>query len=239
MSVLIVLFQQQLFQQALDVFLKYVTIDNDTFMDRNALFELEILKHVEQSPRLNNRAASRKLGVSVKLAHATLKKMVGRGLLHVKKEHARRWDYFLTPHGLAEKTRLTYEFLDFSLQFYREARRRSAQLCRELSESGVKRVALLGAGEMAEIVYLGVVEWGLQVVDAFDEDKKGQKFMGVPVRPSSELAATGAEKIIVCLYYRLHPMTANYLPDGVAPDPRMLWVFSVPQEVKTETSKTE
>ena len=133
-------------------------------MDRNSLYELEILKHVEASPLLNNRMAAGKLGVSVKLAHATLKKMVARGLLHVKKEHTRRWDYFLTPQGLAEKTRLTYEFLEFSMQFYREARRRSAQLCRDLSESGVKRVAFVGAGELAEIVYLGVVEWKLRLI---------------------------------------------------------------------------
>ena len=127
-------------------------------MDKNTLLELEILKHVEQSPQLNNRMAARKLGVSVKLAHQVLRKMVSKGLLHVRKEHARRWDYFLTPQGISEKTRLTYEFLEFSLQFYREARRRSARLCRTISESGVKRVAFLGAGEMAEIVYLGVVE---------------------------------------------------------------------------------
>ena len=119
-------------------------------MDRKDLLQLEILKHVEETPRLNNRMAARKLGVSVKLAHEILRKMVTKGLLHVKKEHARRWDYFLTPSGIAEKTRLTYEFLDFSMQFYREARRRSAQLCRDLSEAGVKRVAFLGAGELAE-----------------------------------------------------------------------------------------
>src|ERR1051325_9141332 len=105
-------------------------------MDRSAFHELEILKQVEQSSRLNNRMAARKLNASVKLAHQTLKKMVAKGLLHVKKEHSRRWDYFLTPRGLAEKARLTYEFLDFSLQFYREARRRSAQLCRDMAECG-------------------------------------------------------------------------------------------------------
>jgi len=206
-------------------------------MDRNALFELEILKHVEESPRLNNRMAAGKLDVSVKLAHATLKKMVTKGLLHVKKEHSRRWDYFLTPNGIAEKTRLTYQFLEFSMQFYREARRRSAQLCRDLSESGVKRVAFLGAGEMAEIVYLGVVEWGLQLVEVFDDEKQAQKFMSVPVRPLAELPATSCERIVVCLYDKLHPMTANYLPEGVEHDSRMLWVFSVPAKAATEVQK--
>lgn len=194
-------------------------------VDKNALLELEILKHVEQTPRLNNRMAARKLGVSVRLAHEILKKMVSKGLLHVKKEHARRWDYFLTPHGISEKSRLTYEFLDFSFHFYREARKRSAQLCRDLAENGVKRIAFLGAGEMAEIVYLGVVEWGLRLIEVYDGEKHGQRFMSHYVKPITELPMADCDKLIVCLYYKPHPMTANYLPDGVQRDPRMVWVF--------------
>lgn len=199
-------------------------------MDQKALLEFEILKHVEQSPRLNNRMAATKLGVSVKLAHEILKKMVSKGMLHVKKEHARRWDYFLTAHGISEKTRLTYEFLDFSMQFYREARRRSAQLCRDLSEAGVTRIGLIGAGELAEIVYLGVVEWKLQLVEVYDNDRHGQPFLGVPVLPLSNLntehRTLDPEKLIVCLYNRQHPMTPDFLPAGVTRDPRMVWVFT-------------
>lgn len=195
-------------------------------MDRGELLELEILKHVEQTPRLNNRMAARKLGVSVKLAHATLKKMIAKGLLHVKKEHARRWDYFLTPAGIAEKTRLTYEFLEFSFQFYHEARKRSAQLCRTLSEQGLKTVAFLGAGELAEITYLGMVEWKLQLVGVYDSDRTGQVFMGIPVSSATELDQCQAEAIIVCLYNKQHPMTPRYLPPGVAPNGKMYWFFA-------------
>jgi hypothetical protein len=195
-------------------------------MERRELLELEILRQVEGSPLLNNRLAARKLGVSVKLAHELLKKMVAKGLLHVKKEHARRWDYFVTPTGIAEKTRLTYEFLDFSFQFYREARRRSAQLCRDLAEAGVKRVAFLGAGEMAEIVFLGVVEWKLQLAAVYDDERVGHAFMGTGVQPLADLPRTDCERIIVCVYYKAHPMTAGYLPEGVARDPRMAWVFT-------------
>ncbi|MCS7047889.1 MAG: winged helix-turn-helix domain-containing protein [Verrucomicrobiae bacterium] len=195
-------------------------------MDRSELLELEILKHVEQTPRLNNRMAARKLGVSVKLAHATLKKMIAKGLLHVKKEHARRWDYFLTPAGIAEKTRLTYEFLEFSFQFYHEARKRSAQLCRTLSEQGLKTVALMGAGELAEITYLGLVEWKLQLVAVYDGDRAGQPFMAVPISPLADVDRSPADAIIVCMYNKQHPMTPRYLPDGVSPSPKMHWVFA-------------
>ncbi len=193
-------------------------------LERHDLLELELLRHVEQSPRLNNRMAASKLGCSVKLAHELLRKMVDRGSLHVRKHHARRWDYFLTPQGIAEKARLTYEFLDFSMQFYHEARRQSSRVCRDLAEDHCRSVAFLGAGDLAEIVFLGVKEWSLELAEVFDNAK--DTFLGHPVRPLAEFPASRADAIIVCLYDPAHPMQAHYLPDALPPRDNMHWVFS-------------
>ncbi len=195
-----------------------------TQIDKNELLELEILRHVEATPRLNNRMAAAKLGCSVKLAHALISKMVDRGLLHVKKLHSRRWDYFLTPQGITEKGRLTYEFLDFSLHFYQKARRESSALCKDLAMSGKKKVAFLGAGDLAEIVYLGVKEWGLELADIFDQDSS-RTFLGHSVRPIKELPESTNDAIIVCLYDRKNPMSIDYLPEGIARKNNMYWVF--------------
>lgn len=192
-------------------------------LEKHDLLELELLKHVEQTPRLNNRMAASKLGCSVKLAHELLKKMVARGSLHVRKLHARRWDYFLTPKGIAEKARLTYEFLDFSMQFYHEARRQSSRVCRDLAESKRRTVAFLGAGDLAEIVYLGVKEWTLELAEVYDDTRK--EFLGQPVRPLAKLAASQADAIIVCLYDPTLPMQRNYLPPGIASRDNFRWVF--------------
>ncbi len=204
-----------------------------TSLDPERYRELAILTHVEQTPRLNNRLAARKLGVSVKLAHQTLRRMVARGWLHIKKHNARRWDYFLTPAGVAEKARLTLEFLDFTMRFYREARRRSAAVCRELAEGGVRRVALLGANELAEIVFLGIREWGLEPAGVFDDAHAGERFLRLRVGPIADLATCPAERVIVCLYDRTEPMRREFLPKGVAPNPRFVWVFAAPGEEVT------
>ena len=44
-----------------------------------------------------------------------------------------------------EKARLTLEFFEFSMHFYREARKRSAQVCRNLAEAGVKDIGFMGS----------------------------------------------------------------------------------------------
>ena len=194
-----------------------------TTIDKNEMLEFEILKHVETSPRLNNRMIASKLGCSVKLAHALLGKMVDRGLLHVKKLHSRRWDYFLTSSGISEKARLTYEFLDFSFHFYKEARKASSAVCRNLAEAGVAEIAFLGAGDLAEIVYLGVKEWNLTLHGVFDDCESG--FLGHNILPISQLAKSKADAVIVCLYDKTAPTATNYLPVGVDRTDNMRWVF--------------
>lgn len=208
-------------------------------IDQHALYELDILRHVEQSSRLNNRQASSKLGVSVKLAHELLRRMVEKGLLHVKVVHARRWDYFLTPKGIAEKTRLTVEFFDFSMSFYREARRRSAQLCRDLAEQGFRRVAFLGANDLAEITYLGVQEWGLFLDAVYDMPEaagvKPRQFLNIPVQPLAAIGSHDTQAVIVCLYDAQMPMRERYLPEAIAQRPDMHWIFDLaPQSRATK-----
>ena len=195
-------------------------------LDHHAYHIFQILDHVEATPRITNRSIARKLNVSVKLAHELLARLVSKGLLHVTKLHARRWDYFLTPRGLAEKARLTYEFLGFSLQFYREARKRSVALLAELKESGVEVLAFLGTGELAEIAYLGAAELGMKLLDVFDDAAAGKPFLHLTVRPTIEMKDSSALKIVVTSFDPKQPMSQDYLPENVPHDSRLVWIFA-------------
>jgi predicted transcriptional regulator len=192
-------------------------------LEKNQLFELEILKHVEEDARLNNRLAASKLGCSVKLAHELLRKMVDRGCLHIKKLHSRRWDYFLTPKGIAEKARLTREFISFSRYFYHEARKGSSMLCRCLAERGCKTVAFIGAGDLAEIFYLGIKEWNLELKVVYTE--KCGKFLGVATKPFSQLTDKDVDALIICTYDEHNPMLKLELPEGIKRTKKMYWLF--------------
>ena len=192
-------------------------------IEKNQLLELEILKHVETTPILNNRLAAAKLGCSVKLSHELLKKMVSKGLLHVTKLHSRRWDYFLTPKGLAEKARITREFLSFSKYFYHEARKASSMLCRRLHEQGIRRVAIIGSGDLAEIVYLGVKEWNLELIEVFD-NRPGE-FFGIQAQPFAAAEKSSAEALIICVYDENFPMVGPKLPEEVRQSAKTYWLF--------------
>ncbi|HJO95141.1 MAG TPA: hypothetical protein QF753_17225, partial [Victivallales bacterium] len=150
---------------------------------------------------------------SVKLAHTLLKKMVLKGLLNVQKLNSRRWEYFLTSKGITEKVKLTYEFLEFSMQFYHEARKKSSQVCKEIADQNIKNIGLIGTGDLAEIVYLGIKEWNLNLTEVFDNSHNN--FLGHNVISFSELSCSSSDNLIVCMYDKSHPMTKNYLPEVV------------------------
>ena len=47
----------------------------------------------------------------------------------------------VTPQGIAEKTRLTYEFMDYSLHLYRDVRQHLTEALRPCRDDGAKRIA--------------------------------------------------------------------------------------------------
>ena len=92
----------------------------------------------------------------------------------------------------------------------------------------MRRVAFLGLGELAEIAYLGVQEWGLQLVDVFDRERAGRTFFDCVVRSLAETADSEAERILVTAFDPRNPMGPGFLPEHVAAEQRMVWVFGQP-----------
>lgn len=201
-------------------------------MDEQAYYELKVLEHLEETPNLTQRMVSDKLGVSVKLGHSVIRGLIKRGWVHATRRDGRSLYYFLTPQGISEKIRLTYEFLKFSQQFFKEARKRSSEVCRDLAASGIRRIAFLGCGELAEIAYLGVTEHGLRLAAVFNGSHAGETFMGLVVKPSQDLARKRKstardyfERILVTSYDPTLPMAKHYVPEGIELDERFVWVF--------------
>lgn len=132
--------------------------------------------------RLNSQhAIARHLGVSVGLVNALIKRAVRKGLIKVKEAPARRYAYYLTPQGFAEKSRLVAEYLDFSLSFFRGARSEYAAIFAACAHKQYRRVLLCGAGELAEIAALAAEDCDVDLVGVLDRDANRVRMLGLPV----------------------------------------------------------
>jgi DNA-binding MarR family transcriptional regulator len=175
-------------------------------MQRQHERNLEILTAIGDGTPVTQRALAAQLGVALGLANLCLKRLASKGLIKMmefpaKPSARKRLRYVLTPKGAAEKARLSYEYMAYSLRLLRRTRGNLRETMARLDAAGTRRFALCGVGEAAELAYLTLREFGLEPVGVFDR-AAGGRFLGFPVRPLEELAAEEVDGVIVAAFDR-------------------------------------
>ena len=140
-----------------------------------------LLAYVERETHVSQRRLAVELGVALGLVNTYIKRCVRKGLIKVQQVPSRRYAYFLTPTGFAEKSRLAAEFLSWSLTFFRRAREEYTELFLEARRRGWTSVAFYGGGDLAEIAALCASEQDLSVVAIVDHNGGRKAVFGVPV----------------------------------------------------------
>lgn len=125
---------------------------------------LGVLDAVERDQHVTQRLVASELGIALGLANAYLKRCIRKGLVKASQVPSRRYAYYLTPQGFAEKSRLTADYLAHSLAFFRNARSQLAAIFAEAEERGQRRLLLIGEGDLAEIAQLVVRESAIELV---------------------------------------------------------------------------
>jgi DNA-binding Lrp family transcriptional regulator len=182
-------------------------------MDVEAHRDLKLLEAVENDSRVTQRNLSTKLGIALGLTNVYLKRLVRKGYIKCVNVQSNRITYLITPRGIAEKARLTYEFMDYSLHLFAEVRQHLRIALQGCAAAG-KRVAICGRGEAAEIAYLSLKEFGLEPVAIFD-DEDGHVFLGMPVRPIAEHDQVQFDMMIVATLGRSGTQVASLIRSGV------------------------
>jgi len=142
---------------------------------------LGLLDAVEQDRAHSQRHLASELGIALGLVNAYLKRCMKKGLVKVRQAPARRYAYYLTPQGFAEKSRLTVEYLSYSFGFFRQAKTDCSDLFRAAKARGVKRVVLAGLSDLAEIAALCAMEHAITIVGVVQPDAGQESFIGLPV----------------------------------------------------------
>jgi hypothetical protein len=134
---------------------------------------VRLLSAIERDSALTQRRLSQELGIALGLANTYLRRCVRKGLVKIGQVPMRRYAYYLTPHGFAEKSRLTAEYLTVSLDFFRRARRECTDLLSYAQARRWRGVVLFGAGDLAEVAVLSASEVGVEVTAVVDSVRAG------------------------------------------------------------------
>lgn len=171
---------------------------------------LMLLEEIAKDEGASQRDLSKRMGVAVGLVNSYMKNMVARGYIRVKTFPRNRYSYLLTPKGLAEKSRLTYQHLNYFTNLYTSVRRDYVELFRRLEAEGVRSVAFCGVDEVAEIAYLSLQETAIALAGVFDDEGQGREFFRYSVLPLDEIASTTCDRIVITSLKR-HPVVMEKL----------------------------
>ncbi len=191
-------------------------------MERHQERDLEILTAIGEGRPLTQRALAQRLGVALGLTNLYLKRLARKGLIKItefprKPSTRKRLRYVLTAKGLLEKSRLTYDYMAYSLGIYRRTRETLRETLSDLPGNGAKRVVLYGVGEAAELAYVTLKELGLEPVGVFAREAGGE-FLGFPVRPIAEVLDEPVDGIIIATFDRPEPHLAELVSLGIPPE---------------------
>lgn len=158
---------------------------------------LKILEAIDGSELPSQRDMAQALDVSLGLINSFIRRMAKKGYFKISHLPRNRIRYILTPKGAAEKTRLTYTYIQLSLQFYKDARQKFRQCLKDLECQGVRNVAFFGAGDMAEIGCLSLKETNLKLVAIADSKRCGEMLFDMSIVEPEALNRFEIDRIII------------------------------------------
>lgn len=158
---------------------------------------LGLLDAVEQDRAQSQRLLASELNIALGLVNAYLKRCIKKGLVKVRGAPARRYAYYLTPQGFAEKSRLTVEYLSYSFGFFRQAKTDCSNLLRSANAAGIKKVVLAGQSDLAEIAALCAIEQGIKIVGVVQAAAAQDQFVGLPVFANFDGASEPFDAVLI------------------------------------------
>jgi DNA-binding MarR family transcriptional regulator len=156
-------------------------------MELNRLKTLYLLEMIAEDQPKSQREFSNILNISLGLVNAFIKRLIKKGYCKVTTLPSNRIKYILTPAGAMEKTRLTYEYIATSYQYFQRARSRLQAFYAELEIEGALRVVFFGAGELAEIALLSMNGTKIQLIDVVDPSREGESFAHFMIKSTAHL----------------------------------------------------
>ena len=196
-------------------------------LDSPVYRDLRLMSEVDETPEVNQRQLSLRLGIALGLTNVLLKNLVQKGYVRVSNASWKRRLYNLTPEGLAHKLRLTTGYISRVLDHYQNVRQTLREQMERLDVNEESRIAVCGTNEFAELVYLGLKEIGIGEIAFCSKGKAaGERFLGVPVEDVTKLKFEDYDKVVIAELHGSEALT-ELLSDLGVPEQKIITFFAI------------
>jgi hypothetical protein len=119
---------------------------------------------------------------------------------------------------MAEKSRLTYEYITGSFDFYKRARKKLRSVLSQLQADGVRHIVFYGVSELSEIAFLSLQETRIKLAGVVDAQKVGKKFFGFTVEEPEKLKSFKYDIILITAIESIDTILNNLSVNNISSD---------------------
>lgn len=171
------------------------SMDNRS-MDNRSKAELDLIKALETDHQVSQTGLAKRLGIAAGLVNILMKRAVKRGVIKMKQIPARRYAYYLTPKGFAEKAKLVAQYLDSSLNLYRKLRVQYRDIFSTLEAKGISEITLVGDVDIAELAIMASFDSSIKITALVNTETNKSQIGPVPV--VTTLDETRDHAVVIC-----------------------------------------
>jgi DNA-binding MarR family transcriptional regulator len=121
--------------------------------------ELQILTEISENERVSQRQLAKITGLSLGTVNAIIQKMVKNGLIKIAQLNSKTVRYILTPQGMKEKAKKTYDYVVASYNMISKIKMNTRKIINEYVKQGIDMFYIYGEDdEVYRIVKMSLIE---------------------------------------------------------------------------------
>lgn len=168
-------------------------------LELNDEISCKILEYIQQEPTITQRDLSSRLGIALGLTNAYIKRLCKKGYIKIKNLTGKRIMYILTPKGILEKTRLTFNYMARSFNYFKEIKQKIDKTYSAMISAGERDILLWGSDELAELCYIASKGFPIEIVGVVSLNGK-KEFHNCRVYSKDELEQIEFDAIVVATF---------------------------------------
>jgi DNA-binding Lrp family transcriptional regulator len=166
-------------------------------MEPRDIKTLLLLETVERDGYQSQRDLAKKIRMSLGLVNAFIKRLTIRGIFETVTLAGNKARYRLTPKGIAEKARLTKQYLSYSVQYYNGIKQIASGVLVALKKDNREKIVFYGTGELCEITCIALSEHNIHNVKIIDDNKAGMTICGYRVYKINDIEHLDFDAIVI------------------------------------------
>jgi ribosomal protein S25 len=172
---------------------------NNVFVLSDELKNLGFLEEIEKNPNISQRELSHRFGIALGVANASLKRMARKGWIQIRGFNHRKTEYYLTPDGFMEKSKLRLTLVSGIIQHYTELKGVINERLLEMERRGIRKIAFYGISNEMEVAYITLQGGNLNLVGIVEDDEKlrPQIILGYEVEPVSRVMELKPDCVLI------------------------------------------